>query len=520
MARIVDCETQITERILIEVVAVDIKLPVNTQTLTALAKVKDHPLAQKIGQALDATVIRIDNKQTGIALKINDHTLEVQSNRPLPLEKGQPLKLIVTRLIPTLEFKIDSNPSQTKNAPVTLTEQATATATKLDIATPDKTSFNRLPPPSSETIQAKVLSVGPDRIQLSFSTDKSAAGTPRQTVELPVDKNSVQNLKPGQNVIVEIARHGQSREIKIVPATLRDIPTTLGRENTGGIETLPIARRDIPAVVRDILPRHETPTVLLNQLIADLPSLQTNKTVSETLIKLAQEILQNLQRPEQLTDGKTLKTAVERSGLFLEARLLELTKQQPDLLKSDFKGLLLKLIQILKPETAPQSEKPVNATEMEQLKNLLQKTENSVAKLTLDQLASLPKDDSPKQVWLLEIPFLGESKAQSVKIEIERDKRNGSEQDEQTKWSVFLTITPPNLGTLHCKLSYLDDKINAHFWSEQETVTGLIKQNIEHLKKQLEAEGLNPGYIDALDGTPPRQESAPLIPMGLINEKA
>lgn len=519
MARIADCESQTTERLIIEIVAVDIKLPVNTQTLTALAKVKDHPLAQKVGQALDATVIRIDNKQTAISLKINDHIVEVQSNRPLPLKNGQPLKLILTRLIPTLELKIEGHPPQTKNSPVTLTEQTTASASKLDTATPDKTSFNRLPQPSNETIPAKVVSVGPYRIQLSFLTDKSTAGTPRQTVELPADKNFVQNLKPGQNVIVEIARHGQTREIKIVPATLRAIPATLGHENTDEIEILPIVRRDIPAVVRDILPRHETPTVLLNQLIADLPALHANKTVSETLKQLAQEILQNLRTPEQLTDSKQLKTAVERSGLFLEARLLELTKQQPDLLKSDLKGLLLKLIQILKPETATQAEKPISVSEMEQLKNLLQKTENSVAKLTLDQLASLPKDDSPKQVWLLEIPFLGESKAQSVKIEIEHDKRNGSEQDEQTKWSVYLTITPPNLGTLHCKLSYFDDKINAHFWSEQEAVTGLIKQNIEHLKKQFEAEGLNPGFIDALDGTPSRKETTPTIEMGLINEK-
>ena len=498
----------------------DIQLPVNARTLTALAKLKDHPLAQKIGQTLDAAVIRIDNKQTGITLKIKDHTLEVQSNQPLPLEKGQPLKLIVTRLIPTLEFKIESNPSQTKNDTVFLTEQSAAPSTKLDATSPDKTSFNRLPTPSNETIQAKVVSVGPDKIQLSILPDKSTADTPRQTVELPIDKNAVQSLKPGQNVILEITRHGQSREIKIVPATLRDITTTLRYENTNEIESLPTLRLDIPAVVRNILPRHETPTVLLNQLIADLPALQANKTVSETLIQLAQEILQNLRTPEQLTDSKQLKTAVERSGLFLETRLLELTKQQPELLKSDFKGLLLKLIQILKPETAPEPEKPISVSEVEQLKNLLQKTENSVAKLTLDQLASLPKDDSPKQVWLLEIPFISESKAQSVKIEIERDKRNGSEQEEQAKWSVFLTISPPNLGTLHCKLSYLDDKINAHFWSEQQTVTCLIKQNIEHLKKQFEAEGLNPGFIDALDGTPPRKETAPTIEMGLINEKA
>lgn len=472
----------------------DIKPPVNAQPLSASAKVKSHPLAQKIGQALDAAVIRVDHKQTGITLKINDTTLEVQSNRPLPLEKGQALRLIVTRLIPTLAFKIEEPPSQTKSTPVTLTEQAAASS-----AIPsDKISFNRMPPPSNEAVQAKVVSLGPDKIQLSISTDKSTAGTPRQTIELTADKIDLQNLKPGQNVIVEITRHGQTRQINIIPA-------------------MP---KDIPSLIRDNLPKHETPTVLLNQLIADLPSLQVNKSVSETLKQLAQEILLNLQRPEQLSDSKALKTAVERSGLFLEARLLELTKQQPELLKSDFKGLLLKLIQILKPETAPQAEKPVNAVEMEQLKNLLQKTENSVAKLTLDQLASLPKDDSSKQVWLLEIPFLGESKAQSVKIEIERDKRNDSEQDEQAKWSVYLTITPPNLGPLHCKLSYLNDKINAHFWSEQAAVTGLIKQNLEHLKKQFEAEGLNPGFIDALNGTPPRKEAAPLIPVGLINEKA
>lgn len=476
----------------------DIKLPIKPETLAALALVKDHPLAKKIGQQLEATVIGIANEKKDITLKIGGQSVPVQSNQALPLEKGQKLRLIVTKLVPTLEFKVIDNSSQTKTAPATLIQQSPASPVQADAPLQNGVSTNKSATPLNEVLNAKVVAVTSDKIQLQILPDKTSSVSSRQLVEIPIDKNAVHNLKPGQNVILESIKQGHTQEIRILPSIFREIPELIKR----------------------YLPKHEAPAVLIDQLIADLPALQNNKNISETLKQLAQEILRSLPKPEQLADSSGFKKAVEQSGLFLEARLGTLAKQTTELQTQDFKGLLLKLIQAFKPELSPQQDQKLTAIELEQLKNLLQKTENSVAKLILDQLASLPKDESPKQVWLLEIPFLDENKAQSVKIEIEHEKQSDSEDGNSPSWSVLVTVTPPNLGTLHCKLSYLDNKINTHFWSEQQHVTDLIKQNLDHLKSRLEAEGLSAGFMDALDGRPQRPKTSLLAEENLLNEKA
>ncbi|GAB4270495.1 MAG: flagellar hook-length control protein FliK [Methylomicrobium sp.] len=359
------------------------------------------------------------------------------------------------------------------------------------------------PSPTGEMMTARILTVSDVKAQLQIQaliSQSKPGAVNRPIIELPIAQAEARHIKPGQPVILEFHRQNSTSESRMPAAALRDIP----------------------AIVRHFLPKHESPTVLIDHLIDNQSVLQRSENVSEALKRLARQILEALPRRDQLFESGPIKQAIRNSGLFLEAQLAGQMKPNELSLSEDFKGLLLKLAHSLKTDGTPQTEIKQSVSDQELVKNLLQKAESSIAKLVLDQVGSLPKEDAPKQVWLLEIPFIDDKNARSVQIEIERDKSGNQRENTDKNWSVTMTISPPNLGKLHCKLSYLDRKINAHFWSEQASVTRLIKQNLDHLKQQLEAEGLAAGFLDALDGTPPRKASDGdwVGKKGLLNEKA
>jgi flagellar hook-length control protein FliK len=293
------------------------------------------------------------------------------------------------------------------------------------------------------------------------------------------------------------------------------------------------------------------------EIIKELPRLIKNESVPQSLQRIAAEILQSLTPKQSLASNPSMEQPVTNSKLIAEAELaspgLNLTddgmdaegttpkmgglEQHLDKLPStpkagalvnatdvgekaaltgtiqesiaeDFKSNLLKFIHALKQELSTQGEQQHNQVDLDLLKNLQNKTENTVAKLVLDQLMSLPKEENPKQQWIIDIPFIDRQQAESVKIEIQRDKEN-KKQSGSNDWSVNITITPPELGTIHCIVSYRNDVINTFFKSQNTQTTELIKHNLDYLKNQLEESGLTTGHMDAHDGSqknqPPHQ---------------
>lgn len=133
---------------------------------------------------------------------------------------------------------------------------------------------------------------------------------------------------------------------------------------------------------------------------------------------------------------------------------------------------------------------------------------------------SLPKDDNPKQLWSIDIPFIDRQQAETVKIEIQQDKESRQQSSGGGNWSVNITITPPELGTIHCIVSYRDDVINTYFKSLSPQTTELIKHNLDYLKNQLEESGLTTGHMDAHDGAQKAQAPHPLAGKTLFDESA
>lgn len=513
----------------------DIKPPLNTQSQSALIKLAENSLGLKIGQKIDAQVINanIQAEKNTITLKLGNQDITVQSNQPIKLAPGQDLTLQVMKLVPVMEFKILGTPSelnaQSQIADLRLqliptTKDGGRDSSRLSSAFPPSmavksAAIDREPMrptvnekqdilknltaslPLKQQLDVKIIGITGNKIQLQILTNTPTAQTnperlaetgAKQPLILNIERSQLQllktaiatgtqDLKIGQNLSLEVTKTGTTPEFKILPATNQ------------------ITEEKITELVKLFLPRHESSPVLLNQLIKDLPQLIKNEGVPQALKRIAAEILQNLPRKEQLLSSQGLKQSISNSGLTLEAKLAHIMDQPELNLTEDFKANLLKFVQTLKQEIANQSEQTSNDVNLNLFKSLQHKSENTLAKIVMDQLMSLPKEDSPKQVWNLDIPFLNKEQAETVKIEIQRDKEK-NEQPAGNNWSVNITITPPELGTIHCVIIYQNDVISTYFKSQKSRTTDLINHNLDYLKEQLEESGLTTGHMNAHDG--------------------
>ncbi|MCK9396971.1 MAG: flagellar hook-length control protein FliK [Methylobacter sp.] len=578
----------------------DINSLINTQSLLGAGRLAENALNLKVGQQLDVKVIGADilAAKNAITLSLGGKNITVQSNQPITPSPGQNLKIQVTQVAPTIEFKVLESLPELKTQAAELRLKLISTARDGGSAAIGKepmqptardggsVASGREPMqpsakdgasaasgkepmgPASQAAQpleAKIISIAGNKIQLQVFTAETGN---KQTAVINIDRtqlaNAPSNLKAGQSLNLEIIKTGTAPEFKVIPAATN------------------IPEAKIAEFVKQFLPRHEASPIFLNQLIKDLPQLMKNESVPQALKDIAAKIIQNLPPKEQLITSQGLKQSIVNSGLFLETKLqsADLIKELPQLIRNesvpqslqriaaeilqnltqkeplldspgvtaskpvseaepaslkdapietpkgatglithDFKGNLLKFIQALKQELTHQGAQPLNQVDLELLKNLQNKTENTVAKIVLDQLTSLPKDDTPKQLWIIDIPFIDKQQAESVRIEVQRDKEN-KQQSGNHDWSVNITITPPELGTIHCLVSYRNDVINTYFKSQNNQTTELIKHNLDYLKNQFEESGLKPGHMDAHDGAQKTQPSHQLAGKKLFDDKA
>ncbi|WP_174626459.1 flagellar hook-length control protein FliK [Candidatus Methylobacter favarea] len=461
-------------------------------------------------------------------LKLADNIIKAQSNHGIRLDPGQNLVLQVTKIAPAIEFKILNALPELKPQPLSSSEKQLQTTGLRFILTPPITEKQDVLKSFESSLslkqqlEVKIVGFEGNKIQLQVFTDnlvQPSHGQPvdaitRQAVILNIERSQLQFIKTitinkstltdplpdllkkspefkiGQYLTVEITKTGAMPEFRIIPSVGTITP------------------EKITELVKLFLPRQESSPVLLNQLIKELPQLIKNENVAQALKRIALEILQNLPVQERLSTSQGVKYSINNSGVFLEARLKSMAGNSELNVAQDFKANLLKFIHALKQEVIIQNAQKLHDADLNLLKNLQQKAENTVARIILDQLLSLPKEDNSKQLWHLELPFMARDTADAVDIEIEGEK----EKDRQAgsgNWSVNITVSPPGVGMIHCLVAYRNGVINTSFRSQNPQTADLINDNLDYLKGQLEDAGLKAGHMSAQDGLPPLK---PLLP--------
>lgn len=232
--------------------------------------------------------------------------------------------------------------------------------------------------------------------------------------------------------------------------------------------------------------------------------------------------------------GQSLKTAVQGSGLFLEAML---AKGGPAAaLQGDLKAALLALSRALKPWTdarppvqrpdrprpappsrdslprAQRSDAPVlsNAASTQEAGRALgTQIEAALARLRLSQLASLPQSSGQSGAggeaapgeWTFELPLLFGEEMGIAQFRVQRD--GGSDgSDAERAWQMRFAIDFDATGGVHAKVMLRQGKIAVALWAEREGTAEALGNLLPELGAALESRGLCVGGMTCRHGAP------------------
>lgn len=490
----------------------DIKLPLDAKLQLAIDKVSGTAPELKLNQILDAKIITNQTMLNTLSVSMAGKTLTLQNQQALPLQPGQTLQLQVVKLLPTLELRILQPPSTSGS----LTAQAAESAVLKLL--PPPTSPSTTTSPSSlinalsngQQLQVQIVDIGKHTLTVQFISlpsgnfAENTKGSSTNSPPLVLDNKQLLWTQPGDKPALTV---GSRIDLQVSNAG----PNPIFKASPSAVAI----EEHIVAAYKQLLPQQSPPTLLLHQLNQAISTLIDAQNVGETLKQLALKILLTIPDKARLFEPASLKQLIAQSGLFMERGLLDTAQSNPPTLalQQDFKLTLSKFIAQLGLEMATSAQSGGN----ELLKEILQKAQGSLARITLDQLNSLPRDDSPKQVWLLELPFFNNATPETVQLLIEQDKQ-ADQQGGQKNWVVSITITPPELDTIHCKISCYDGSVNTRFWSESTSTVDKINARLDYLRQQFEEKGLKPGFMDAQQGKP-AQPNLQTMPTNLLSEK-
>ncbi|WP_446811274.1 flagellar hook-length control protein FliK [Methylomonas sp. 2BW1-5-20] len=500
----------------------DVKLLLDAKLAMTIEKSVGALPELKLNQVLDAKVVTNQAILNALTVSIGDKTVTLQSPKALAFQPGQTLQLQVVKLLPTLEFKIVgatqpalSNAIPAQAAEATLLKLLPATVATA-AATPPLPGNLPAALASGERVQAQVIQVGKQTLTIQLTPASPGASQGAQTasstgdIRISLDSKQLlwndpqakQALMPGSRIDLMLVKNADKPVFNVALA-------------------VPSVEEQITSAFKQLLPIQVSPAELLTQLGPLLKPADSDKTTGEILKQLAREILLQIPDKSKLFEPGTLKQAIAQSGLFMEHELVnaETANSPPLHLQDDFKFKLSKLIAQLNFHLAgPADTESAQKLDSDLLKETLQKAEGNLARLTLDQLNSLPRDDSPKQVWILELPFFNKTSPETLQLIVEQDKQAAGESG-QKNWVVSITITPPELATIHCKISCYDGSVNTRFWSESTDTVDKINARLDYLREQFEQKGLKPGFMDVQQGKPAQPNPQTLPPQNLLSEK-
>jgi hypothetical protein len=230
-----------------------------------------------------------------------------------------------------------------------------------------------------------------------------------------------------------------------------------------------------------------------------------------------------------------LREAVMQSGLFHEARLLAGIDPQT----TDIKMRLLQLAAVLRADLGPKTQprqpgaQPApNAGEPTSqapsgrellgdalLTRLIRLVEGSVSRIQLQQSAALPVEDSPRQVWQLDLPIHLPGGSDDLMLRIERDA-SGDSSDRNPGWSVNLSFDFDTIGSVQCRVALAGDQVTTTFRVDRASTLQRLQAQLPTLEDALKAQGLDVVHLEGVLGGPAEQPMRIPLPDRLLDERA
>ena len=265
--------------------------------------------------------------------------------------------------------------------------------------------------------------------------------------------------------------------------------------------------------------RNEAP---LTTGAANRPTVSTNATGISQLKGVTEKgqltATQAAQKAMML--GKANPATLTRSitpNLLNNAAFLQALDLLP---KTEF-NLLLKQLLFKKSISAQHQQSPLNALLRSTPMGLLLKAvESSLARIHTQQLASVPQEDTTRQVWQLEIPIRDQKELSSLMMRIEQDDSERKDNSQGSTWTVCLNFNIGDLGHIHSKVKLTREVVSTHFWAEQNDTLNKISKHLPRLVKALEKLGLEVNHTTVSLGKPPDPVEISTLEKNLLDENA
>lgn len=343
-----------------------------------------------------------------------------------------------------------------------------------------------------QTLQAKVLQqIQPGLLRLQIASTELLA---RSQISLPA----------GAQLKLEVIKSQPLPELRVLRES-----TALERQQLAVRSAM--ARQLPPPEVRGKLGELQTQTPRQAEAVRQLGNILDNAGVKLNQLNPAQ-----------------LQRAVGQSGLFHEARLAG--QLPPD--SADIKTRLLQLLVQLKPEgmahqktlQPPPGSAESAATARDAggdslFARLTRLIEASVSRIQLQQAASLPVEEGPRQAWQIDLPIHLPDESHEAMLRIEREASTENS-DGTSTWAVNLAFQFDSIGTLQTRIALAGERVSATFWSEQDGTYQRIEQRLPNLKEAFEAQGLEVVHLAGVLGAPPEPLIRVPMPETLLDERA
>lgn len=124
----------------------------------------------------------------------------------------------------------------------------------------------------------------------------------------------------------------------------------------------------------------------------------------------------------------------------------------------------------------------------------------------------MTEDGKLQTTWQLEIPLRNLQDIVPLQVKFQREDTPEKQQHEkpverqpkQRLWRVELAFDMEPLGPLQIQAQLAQGKLSSQLWAERPYTASLIESNLEGLRAQLLASGLNVGDLNCHLGTPPQ----------------
>ena len=372
------------------------------------------------------------------------------------------------------------------------------------------------------------------------------------------------SLRADQRITLDVIKGGELPELRLVKEPVireyatdamrsilpRQIPMQRLYANLQAIYTnimrflpQPGADPKLPQLPLAASVPHQMGITTSAKAVADKDMLQTLQTLTDRgtqpalanqfgpkLVQTARNILAAAIPNSNNITPTQLRQAILGYGLFMEAQLA--AGQPPG---TSFKGDLLQLLfqvgNLLKPDTTQQLAKPTSpgtqntTTVMETgftklLEMLFRQAEGGLARVQLNQLASLPTEDNTRQVWQFEVPVRHQDHVDSFLIRLEQEQTGSKGKSAEPVWYVTLSFEIEPLGPIQAKISLHKEEVSTMFLAERADSAELLNRRMSDLNQAFTDSGLTVGKLFARFGTPEPEPSPDSTASPLLDEKA